>query len=300
MITIHLMGGLGNQLFQIFTAMAYGMNARIKTIFPFSKILTTGKDRPTYWDSILSRLSIFTAGMEKNNPTNEELYSWIKIREKRFRYDMIPPVQQQQNIMLVGYWQSYLYFDKLKETIFRLLQIEILKKSIVDEFPQYFPPAAEKNITISMHFRRGDYKADPESHPILPKEYYYNALNAIHDKITVDNADTTVLYFCESEDNDAVLEIVEHLKTQYKVNFLKVDDTVPDWKQLLMMSSCKYNIIANSSFSWWGAYMNIYESKIVCYPEVWFGKKIIGNIPHDEFIKDLCPREWTRVSTILE
>ena len=293
MITIHLMGGLGNQLFQVFTAMAYGINSRIKTVFPLSKTLTTGIERPTYWDSILSRLSIFTAGIERNNPTNEELYSWIKIRENGFRYQIIPQVQQ--NFMLFGYWQSYLYFDKLKETIFRLLQIESLKKSIIDEFPQYF---AEKNINISMHFRLGDYKSNPEAHPLLPKEYYYNALKTITDKISGENI--TILYFCESEDNNTVLEIIEFLKPSFNVTFIKVDDTIQDWKQLLMMSCCNYNIIANSSFSWWGAYMNHYESKIVCYPSVWFGKKIIENIPHDEYIKDLCPREWLRVSTILE
>jgi len=293
MITIHLMGGLGNQLFQIFTAMSYGMNARIKTVFPLSRTLTTGIDRPTYWDSILSRFSIFTAGIEKNNPTNEELYSWIKIREKGFRYQLIP--QLQQNIMLVGYWQSYLYFDKLKETIFRLLQIESLKKSIINEFPQYF---AEKNNNISMHFRLGDYKAHPEAHPILPKEYYFNALKTISDKIN--GLNINVLYFCESEDNNTVLEIIKYLKTQFNINFIKVDDAIQDWKQLLMMSCCNYNIIANSSFSWWGAYMNISESKIVCYPEVWFGKNIIGNIPHEEFIKDLCPTDWLRIPTIFE
>jgi len=287
------MGGLGNQLFQIFTAMAYGINSRIKTVFPLSKTLTTGIERPTYWDSILSKLSIFTAGIERNNPTNEELYSWIKIRENGFRYQNIPQVQQ--NIMLFGYWQSYLYFDKLKETIFRLLQIESLKKSIIDEFPQYF---AERNIIISMHFRIGDYKSNPEAHPILPKEYYYNSLKTIADKINKDHI--TVLYFCESEDNNTVLEIIEFLKPSFNVDFIKVDDTIQDWKQLLMMTCCNYNIIANSSFSWWGAYMNISESKIVCYPSVWFGKKIIGNIHHDEYIKDLCPKEWLRVSTILE
>ena len=293
MITIHLMGGLGNQLFQIFTAISYGMNSRIKTIFPLSKNLSTGIERPTYWDSFLSRLSIFTAGVERNNPTNEELYSWIKIRENGFHYQIIPPIQQ--NFMLFGYWQSYLYFEKFKDTIFRFLQIEQMKETITDEFSQYF---SGDNINISMHFRLGDYKLNPESHPILPKEYYYNALKTITNKITGGNI--AVLYFCEPEDNDVVLEIIEFLKPTFNVTFLKVEDTIQDWKQLLMMSCCNYNIIANSSFSWWGAYMNHNESKIVCYPSVWFGKKIIGNIPHDEYIKDLCPREWLRVSTILE
>ena len=288
MITVHLMGGLGNQLFQIFTTMAYGINSRIKTIFPFSKTLTTGYERPTYWDSLLSRLSIFTAG--KNNPTNEELYSWAKLRETGFQFSNIPSYSR--NVMLYGYWQSYLYFDKVKEIIFRIIQLDKMRENIQNEFPEYFDGKMDK---LSIHFRLGDYKQHPESHPILPKEYYYNALSVIQKKCQVENF--KILYFCEAEDNSEVLNTIEYLKCEF-VNaiFIKVDDTIPDWKQLLIMSVCNHNIIANSSFSWWGAYMNLSESKIVCYPEIWFGKNIIQNIPHSEFVKDLCPTDWINVA----
>jgi hypothetical protein len=148
---------------------------------------------------------------------------------------------------------------------------------------------------LSIHFRLGDYKQHPESHPILPKEYYYNALSVIQKKCQVENF--KILYFCEAEDNSEVLNTIEYLKCEF-VNaiFIKVDDTIPDWKQLLIMSVCNHNIIANSSFSWWGAYMNLSESKIVCYPEIWFGKNIIQNIPHSEFVKDLCPTDWINVA----
>ena len=55
---------------------------------------------------------------------------------------------------------------------------------------------------------------------------------------------------------------------------MKVDDNIPDWKQMLIMANCDANIIANSTFSWWGAYFNKNPKKIVCYPNVWFGQSI--------------------------
>jgi hypothetical protein len=70
---------------------------------------------------------------------------------------------------------------------------------------------------------------------------------------------------------------------------MRGDNTLADWEQLLLMSCCHHNIIANSTFSWWAAYFNSWKDKIVCYPSVWFGN--IAN--HDT--KDLCPEEWIKI-----
>ena len=79
--------------------------------------------------------------------------------------------------------------------------------------------------------------------------------------------------------------------------FIKVDDSISDWKQLLLMSGCNYNIIANSSYSWWAAYMNTNEEKIVCYPDIWFGPKILCNRSHDEHMKDMFPYDWICIAS---
>jgi len=309
MISIHLMGGLGNQLFQIFTTLAYGFQEKVKIVFPYAEVLTTGILRPTYWTNFLSRMMPFTADFNQKNPTNEELYSWKRINELNFRFNELPKLPESMNFILVGYWQSYKYFDKMKDNIFKLIQLNEMRERVIQEYSHYFgnsqdPASPVVPIkTISMHFRLGDYKLNPECHPILPKEYYFNALNKIKTSIQykehLDDNLYTVLYFCEAEDNNTVLEIIHYLKMIFEdTKFIKVDDTIPDWKQLLIMTNCNYNIIANSSFSWWAAYMNTKEDKIVCYPDIWFGPKTIGAISHDEFVKDMYPTEWIRVSSI--
>ena len=74
------------------------------------------------------------------------------------------------------------------------------------------------------------------------------------------------------------------------IQFKKATDQLDDWEQLLLMSCCKHNIIANSSFSWWGAYFNDNNDKIVCYPSIWFGPKLA-----DKDTSDLFPNKWHKI-----
>jgi hypothetical protein len=139
-----------------------------------------------------------------------------------------------------------------------------------------------------MHFRLGDYKNIQDAHPLMTYDYYRKALNYV---LSYRNQKVyRVLYFCEKEDIDEVLIIIDKLRREFDiVEFLHVDTAIPDWQQMLLMSCCQDNIIANSSFSWFGAYFNMSDSKIVCYPDTWFGPRLT----HDT--SDLCPAEWNRI-----
>jgi hypothetical protein len=145
--------------------------------------------------------------------------------------------------------------------------------------------------TISMHFRIGDYKKVQHFHPILPYEYYRNSIAYILSEST-DSYDGlyTILYFCENQDIDDVDIIINRLKIDYPtIVFTKASNKISDWGQMLTMSNCQHNIIANSSFSWWAAYLNNNHNKIVCYPPIWFGE-CAGNDT-----SDLCPPKWKLV-----
>ena len=282
-VTVYLMGGLGNQLFQIFAALAYGIRYKRKVVLPYSEVLTTGIARNTYWDSFLSSLKTFTTYNNKIGYTNNDLNRFVQYRESGHHYSEIANVQNNE-ILLFGYFQSPLYFDSEKETIFSMIELLDSKLNVLKEYPQYSP---FNSINISMHFRLGDYKEKQDYHPILPYSYYHDSLSHISRNIIK----CTVFYFCEKEDNEEVSVTIRELSKDFsEVLFVKVDDTIDDWKQMLIMSNCHHNIIANSSFSWWGAYFNNDDDKIVCYPSLWFGPAASNNNTSTMF-----PMDWKKI-----
>ena len=282
MITCNLMGGLGNQLFQIFTTITYAIKSQ--NMFKFSNIETLGGNnttiRHTYWKTFFKYLSPFLINIHK-------IPELKIIRENEFRYKNIPSTEFiNKNVILFGYFQSYKYFEHHFMTIYKLLHINILKEQIIKDLQN-------KNLvfnfdkTISLHFRLGDYKKLQEYHPIATYNYYKKSLECIK---SYEEIDFNVLYFCEEEDVDEVKPIIDKLFVTFpNYTFSRGDYALEDWEQLLLMSCCRHNIIANSTFSWWGAYLNMNSDKIVCYPSVWFGP----SAKHDT--SDLCPPNWIKI-----
>jgi hypothetical protein len=275
-VSCYLMGGLGNQLFQIFATFAAAIDANLSTIFQYSETLQVGKPRPTYWHSFLERLLPFTT-------TSINVYSCPRIAERGFRYEPIVLSPSTTPSCLFGYFQSYKYFEKHYNQIIELIrlrekQTEITKKTQV----------LSGVTTVSMHFRLGDYVALQDYHPVLSVKYFAEALKHISEKLSVDNF--RVVYFNEKDDQNTVnISIMVFSRKFPNIEFVRAD-VEEDWEQMLLMSLCTHNIIANSSFSWWGAYFNSNPDKIVCYPATWFGPKCA-----DKDTRDLCPPDWHRV-----
>jgi hypothetical protein len=143
-----------------------------------------------------------------------------------------------------------------------------------------------------MHFRLGDYKKLPEHYVILQVDYYREALNYLLETTELTNPRAKVLYFCEEQDLEDVEFIISILKTDFPtIVFLRADPELEDWEQLILMSLCRNNIIANSTFSWWAGYLNIYRQKKVIYPATWFGQKLQKT--HD--MGDLFPVDWIKI-----
>jgi hypothetical protein len=270
MISCAIMGGLGNQLFQIFATIAYALENQKPFGFIYSEQSYSGgvTERKTYWDSFLFALKIFT---QENTP------QFTILRENGFGYEALPCTES-SDTMLSGYFQSYKYFDSYFQTICRLIKLDKLKMQVRQKYEHNY------DSTISIHFRLGDYKNLTDYHNILPSDYYESAL----DHVTRNTGLNQVLYFCEEKDNDDVKKTIDILREKHpEVTFEKVDDSIADWEQMLMMSCCKCNIIANSTFSWWAAHFNHQNDKIVCYPGTWFGPK---NENLDT--KDMFPETW--------
>jgi hypothetical protein len=274
MITCNLCGGLGNQLFQIFTTISYAIKSKNKFYFLDSEISPSITKRYTFWNSLLYKLKSFLI---------KEIVQDSKIvKQKDFIFNEIEISELiDNNICLDGYFQSYKYFQEHYETIYKMLDIDKQKKIILK--------SSNLENTISLHFRLGDYKGLQWCHPIMTYEYYKKAISFIQNK---DTNMCNILFFCEDEDIDTVMVTINQLINDFpKLFFIRASNSLKDWEQMLLMSCCQNNITANSSFSWWGAYLNSNPNKIVCYPSVWFGP----TIPESTKTQDLCPIEWTKI-----
>lgn len=282
MITCNLMGGLGNQIFQIFATISYAIKS--KTQFKFINIETLGGGsttiRNTFWNSFFSRLKPF---LIDNIPKDIHV-----ITEKNFTYNELPLYEMiGHDTLIYGYFQSYKYFQENFEIICRIINVKNMKDNLIEKIENLYNNNLNLSECVSMHFRIGDYKKIQDFHPIMTKEYYLTSLNAIKHKY---NNNFTVIYFCENNDLDDVMITINYLKNHFKeFTFIRGDNSLEDWEQMLFMSCCHHNVIANSSFSWWAAYLNDWKDKIVCYPSIWFGTSSKNNT------KDLCPEEWIKI-----
>ena len=304
MITHTMMGGLCNQLFEIFATIALAI--RTDQEFKFMYKTRIDSKREAYWNSFLVNLrDEYTTTM-----IDVEDRTIHNITEPRHCYNPIqlPNGTDQDLYILSGYYQSPKYFEKEYEEISKMIGIEDMQESLKKEIVYvedvsklvikkkdmniYFSNKIHWKNTISMHFRLGDYKELPDYHPCMPYEYYRNSIvEIIQMGIIEDNPQ--ILYFCEDDEEDIkiVEDIINKLKQDFIfIEFYKVSNTkIPDWKQMLLMSLCAHNIIANSTFSWWAAYINKNPTKIVTYPNVWFGPMI------NQDVSDLFPHDWIKI-----
>lgn len=275
MITCYLMGGIGNQLFQIFTVIAAGIQNGKPFLFPDLKELGGANTtiRKTYWDTLFSNIIVI--------PPDKFPEQMCLIKEKDYRYNELPIRYARDNhILLYGYFQSYKYFSAEYKTIYKQLKFDDKKKELTEKLN-----FIDFENTICLHFRIGDYKLVSDYHPLLDLQYYLDSLSYISE--IYPSKKFTVYYCCEDTDLADVLISINLLKDTFNTfTFIRCTNDLHDWEQLLFMSLCQHNIIANSSFSWWGAFLNNYENKIVCYPSLWFGPKA----PHDT--TDLIPSGW--------
>jgi len=280
MITSQIMGGLGNQLFQIFNLISYSLTNNVA--FHFEPQHQVKKERPFYWDNFLKSLKTFIKPMKTDN-----IY-----KEPHFHYTKVPLYSEiQKPFKFVGYFQSYKYFHENEEYIFKMIQLESQKEATKLKYYNLF---AFENI-ISLHFRIGDYKNLQQHHPVASINYYINALKYTIDK--TNKTDWTILYFYEKQDKNEVSQNISKIKEIFpNLSFRPIDTDIPDYEQLLLMSLCKHNIIANSSFSWWGAYFNTNQHKIVCYPnpDKWFGPA-----QGKKKMDDMFPDTWVNIIFLL-
>ena len=268
MIILNLQGGLGSQLFQISMLIAYANHFNVEFKIKKNKqdiVNRQGYKRPTYWDSFFKELVPYL--LETSNCNR--LY-----QDPKFEFTPLPDLKKHLNddFEIKGLFQNPKYFHAKINEINSILKLIEKKEEIKLKYNELYDKE-----TISLHFRIGDFK-----HPnnidvrnILKFSYYKNALKEIIKRSN--KKDYLVIYFYEKEDEKKVTDYVRFIKKDKalkSLKFKKCNTDAKDWEQMMMMSNCDHNIIANSAFSWWAAYLNNNSNKIITYPSRWFGKNL--------------------------
>jgi len=285
MIISHINGGLGNQLFQYAAGKTL---AQLNNTFLKLDVSEFDKNKLRSFDLLSFETNILTAAKEDINnllPSHNfekafQYFSPLKkrtyYREKSFSFDE-RVLRLGSNVYLKGYFQSEKYFLPAKDVIRRDFTF---KGSVVNHLAEF---ASQLNTTnsVSIHVRRGDISKNPdmsEYHGTLEKEYYMAAINLVNSKI-----ENPVFYFL----SDDINWVTENLSIP-NAFYLSGGISKNHFEDLYLMSQCKHNIIANSSFSWWGAWLNDNQNKIIIAPEKWFNKG-----PKDT--QDIIPKGWIKI-----
>ena len=171
-----------------------------------------------------------------------------------------------------GHWQSEKYFKSIEETIRKQFQF---KQSSLNKETLQLSEEIKNTNSVSIHIRRGDYLNFPQC-AVCDIEYYRKAIDYIKGKIIEPT------FFIFSDDIDWCKQNLQ-IKNSFFVNFNQGNDS---WQDMYLMSQCKHNIIANSTFSWWGAWLNDNPDKIVISPHQWFKNDATGDIIPDNWIKN--------------
>ena len=288
-------GGLGNQLFQYAAALyyskRYGAELRIAIDSAWNAV-AHGYPRPC----LLSHFSIPVPMRERSFldciflldkpwlgaascPLKKAFHVQVFREEFERRYDFLPDLPLDpdvQTLFLVGYWQT----STLVEEIADQLRIDLtFKEAAQGKNLDVLERIKGSENPVSLHVRRGDYTLAAEGKIALPMAYYYHAISIFKEQL----ANPT--FFVFSDDTPFAKN---NLPRDINAVFVNHNDAFTAHEDLRLMSSCRHHIIANSTFSWWGAWLNPLSNKMVIAPKHW-------HLTADSYYPNLLPSAWMLV-----
>jgi hypothetical protein len=299
MIIVNIKNGLGNQMFQ----------------YAFGKVLEWKYGVLVYFDLLRDDISIplqsdlhvfnidpileadpkwrkpFLPFSVRQYRDKKQYFKYIyyKFRRKYQKYKLITEPYPSQympifnsivldkNYYFLGFWQNPSYFKGYEDRIRKLF--EPVEKSVLNDSIAVEIMHSDKD-TVSLHFRRGDYLTSGFILP-LDMSYYVNAVDIITKKLS------NPYFYIFSDEPDWVLK---NLKIDYPFSIITDNKGNNAYIDIVLMSMCKNHIIANSSFSWWGAWLGNNPEKIVIAPQKWYGTE-----KRDKYIKQITPDNWIRI-----
>jgi hypothetical protein len=296
MICIKLNGGLGNQMFQYACAFDLSKKFNCKIVFDLSSLISNNSQdtKRNYSLNIfrIEPLEPSKSELLKLKPLHIRLFNSLKIQtgfgglqckhyfiEHKFSYNsrikMVSP-----NLYLSGYWQSYKYFINCQKELLNVFKFS----NNLNIQNLFYLRLINNSSSVSLHIRRTDFisKNNINIHGFCSLDYYHKAI-MIMSKVVAEPT-----FFIFSDD-------IEWAKKNLDINTHRhhfVTGNIGENAEFDMhlMSKCKHNIIANSSFSWWGAWLNEHPNKKVIAPLQWF-----SDDKKNSYTNDLIPPSWIRV-----
>lgn len=288
-ITVKILGGLGNQMFQY----ALGRNLSIKNKeelrLDISGYGNQGRmtKRSYQLDIFNIKADLIPINKSKDviNANAPSLVKRIQNRLNTYRPGYVKERSREfdekilflhGNLYIDGDWQSEKYFSDIRDVVKTDFS---LKQEYLSGIDRAILADIDNSEAVSLHVRRSDYINDPETrqfHGVAPQDYYDRAIDLIKSRTN------NPKFFIFSDDIQWCRENFSALGNTTFISGYK------DYEDMTLMSHCKHNIIANSSFSWWAAWLNSNPGKIVIAPQKWFNDERINS-------KDLVPESWTRL-----
>lgn len=286
MIIVYLQGGLGNQMFQY----AFGKHLSLITGRPllldashFGKIAENETPRSfqlSQWSAthqLCTERDLEFLKHKQNPSIFERILRKINIDKSYYTINDstaidLKAIHNADLVFLHGYFQNENYFIENRE---------LISKEFKPAKPIEFPYSKENN-TVSIHVRRGDYISNDKAaqhHGVCGVEYFFNAIKTIEEKID----QPKFIFFSDDIEwcKATFSKLSNTIFIEPRTNSLECDD-------LYWMSQCAHHIISNSSYSWWGAWLNNSEEKIVIAPSKWVASQI-------EDRNNVVPKNWIQL-----
>lgn len=273
--TIVFNGGLGNQMFQ------YAFYIRLKKEHPLSLFLFDIEkaqcnhfgyelDKVFYIDSIKQARNY--RRLKRHWPKIETSFHTIK-QENSLKYSSKPFLSHYFGTIYEGFWQSEKFFLPVAPIVRNDFSFQ---EDILNKKTKEVSALLNNSNSVSVHIRRGDYLQHTGVFGLCSKEYYEKAIYYIKEKVS------TPFFVFFSDD-------IEWVKNNIKCEnaiYISWNNGEDSWQDMYLMSQCQHNIIANSSFSWWGAWLNNNPQKIVIAPKQWF-------LTSNNY--DIIPESWEKL-----
>jgi hypothetical protein len=277
---IGYMGRLGNQMFQFASLLGIAQKRGFEARFPIEnsfRLQGSGPFDPSIGRNMLVKcdlLDCFDIDLVYFIP-ERHIVNDFNYYERIFGYNT-EVEEVQDGTCFYGYFQTEKYFKDVRDLI--LAQFTF-KQSIRETAEVYMKSLREKyndSPIVSIHVRRGDYVMFPDHHPTCSKEYYTNAISKFCDEFPESR------YLVFSDD-------IDWCRNEFGGDRFIVCDLKDAYIELCCMVLCDHHIIANSSFSWWGAWLNKSENKKVVAPLRWFGPAM------NKDTSDVYSENWIKI-----